>query len=42
MIFKFQVDEIENKEADDMAVLIMEFIRDELDHMVSDYWIGDE
>lgn len=41
MIFKFQIDDIDSKEADDIAVQIMEFLRDELSILVSDYWIGD-
>lgn len=41
MILKFQVDNITGKEADDLIQQVAEYLRDEQNIMITDYWIGD-
>lgn len=36
----FQIENISVKEADDICIQVMEYIRDELDLIISEYWIG--
>ena len=42
MILRLQIDDVTEKDADDVANDVLLFLRDELGIMVADYWLEDE